>query len=199
LQFISFLRTKSVKITLMLIKTLVFALILIFNLSCSKEFNLSHSPLMGSIDSSFEIIIFSDFQCHFCKKYAAKFHELKKNNPNGFKVYFKHYPLKKHDFAHKAAAAAQAAHMQGKFWEMHDLLFAYSARLNDETILSLAQKINLDINKFLMDMNSQTVLNIINADIEEGNIRNITGTPTLFINDKKFSGSLSELEQLLKY
>ena len=96
--------------------------------SCSsapapRQISISTAPMLGQDGARTELIIFSDFQCAFCKKAAREIHRLLRVHPNKLKVYFKYYPLSYHPYGQKAAQAAEAAKRQGKFWEMHDIMF----------------------------------------------------------------------------
>ena len=84
----------------------------------------------------------------------------------------------------QAAIAALAAEKQGKFWEFHDLLFKDYNRLNEETINEIAQKLNLNMEKFEKDRKDPQIVAMINRDIDEGNQAGVRGTPTVFINGR---------------
>jgi protein-disulfide isomerase len=168
----------------------------LFILSCGVEQNINtkNSAMAGSQAAPTEIIIFSDFQCPFCKKAARTVRRMVKTHPNRFKVYFKHFPLSYHQFAFRAACASEAARLQGKFWEMHDLLFAYSDELSEDTFIELAGKLDLNIEKFSKDINSGAVIEKVNADKAEGERLKISGTPYFFVNRQPFHGSYVDLQ-----
>lgn len=158
-------------------------------------FSLESAPMMGPAAARTELVVFSDFQCSFCKKAAREIQRLTNAYPNRLKVYFKYFPLSRHPYAQRAAQAAEAARLQGKFWEMHDLLFAHAAELNDDVVLSLAQKLSLDIDRFRSDMDSPAVIARITADRAEGDRLKIQGTPSFFINRRPFHGSYLDLRR----
>ena len=119
------------------------------------------------------------------------------------KLVVKNYPLSSHKFARKAAQAALAAKLQGKFWEFHQELFKNYKSLNDAKIQDIAKELNLDMEKFNQDMNSSAVQYIINRDIQNGRQIGVRGTPTVFINGKRlinrnFSGLTEMIESELK-
>jgi protein-disulfide isomerase len=103
---------------------------------------------------------------------------------NEIKVIFKNFPLPMHPFARNAAAAALAAHRQGKFREFHHKLFESSAGLNDDKIRGIARELKLNMKKFNRDLNDSAVQAIIDRDVNEGREAEVPGTPTLFINGK---------------
>ena len=101
------------------------------------------------------------------------------------KLVIKNFPLRNHKFARKSAQAALAAKEQGKFWEFHHELFQNYKSINDGKIQDIAKALNLDMEKFNRDMNSQAVQQIINRDIQNGRKIGVRGTPTIFINGKR--------------
>src|ERR1019366_10562332 len=148
------------------------------------------------------IEIYSDFQCPFCKMFApaARDVELKGIEGAATKVEFKNFPLSFHPFAQLAAQAAMAAREQGKFWEMHDLLFANQPALAGEDLLKSAESLKLDMAKFRQDLDSDRIKKMIETDRAEGDTKHVQGTPTFFVNGKEYSGtkSLAELTALVK-
>ena len=108
-----------------------------------------------------------------------------KKYPNEVKLVVKHFPLRNHKFARKAAMAALAANEQGKYWEFHHKLFENYRTLNDSKIQDIAKDIGLDMEKFGKDMNSPAIANLINRDLKNGRDVGVRGTPTIFINGKK--------------
>jgi len=105
--------------------------------------------------------------------------------PQDVKVVFKNYPIKSHKNAEMAAEAALAAGEQGKFWEMHDLLFDNYNKLNDKKIEELAQSLELDMEKLQKDMKSNKVKKRMQLDIRDAKRANVTGTPTVFVNGRR--------------
>ena len=103
------------------------------------------------------------------------------------KLVVKNFPLKSHKFARKAAQAALAAKVQGKFWEYHHELFKNYKSINDTKIQDIARELNLDMEKFNNDMNSKAVQQIINRDLQNGRSIGVRGTPTVYINGKRLN------------
>jgi protein-disulfide isomerase len=97
----------------------------------------------GNPDASITILIFSDFQCPFCSRYANTLQQVLNQYPEDVKLVFKHFPLGFHQYAQQAAQAAECAGTQGKFWEMHDALFDLTAsnNLNSQTINNALQNL----------------------------------------------------------
>jgi protein-disulfide isomerase len=114
------------------------------------------------------------------------------------KLVFKNFPLPMHPFAQKAAAAAMAAHRQGKFPGFHRKLFESQSKLNEETIQNIAKNLKLDMDAFNRDMNDPAVQNIIARDVNEGRAAEVPGTPTIFVNGKLVQlQSLQDLDRAI--
>jgi protein-disulfide isomerase len=150
-----------------------------------------------------EIIVFSDFQCPFCAQFAPSIRELETKGIEGTAttVQFRNFPLSFHSDAQLAAQAALAAKEQGKFWEMHDLLFANQAALGRTDLLRYAAKLKLNLDRFRKDLDSDRLKQIIEADRTEGAKLGVGATPTVLINGRAYSGarSFAELKQLVRY
>jgi len=110
--------------------------------------------------------------------------------PKDARLVYKQYPLPSHPHAKMAAAASLAAQAQNKFWPMHDKLFANGHRLSDASVLQAAKDIGLDLTKFQADLKSPRVQQIVAKDIADGDKVQISGTPTFFINGKRYNGPL---------
>ena len=118
--------------------------------------------------------------------------------PKEVKFIYKQFPLPMHSNAMPAARAALAAGKQGKFWEMHDKLFANQRSLTPENIKQFAQDIGLDTAKFEQDMNSPEVQQQINEEMQQGQKAMVGGTPSLYLNGKKVADrSVSGLKQMI--
>ena len=104
-------------------------------------------------------------------------------------IAFKHQPLDFHAKAPAAHAAAEAAHRQGKFWELHDKIFANQKQLTPEKFLEYAAEIGLDIEKFKADLASPEVKSRIDADKQEAAKLRNSGTPGFFVNGKFLRGA----------
>jgi len=120
--------------------------------------------------------------------------------PQQVKVVFKHFPLRNHKYAYKAAQASMAADKQGKFWEFHDLLFKDYNRINDQKITEIRTSLNLDADQFQRDMQEPAIKALIDANLSNGNSAGVRGTPTVFINgkllrDKSLKGFQRQINQ----
>jgi len=111
---------------------------------------------------------------------------LLENNPESVKIVFKNLPLTNiHNMAEQAALAGLAAHNQGKFWQMHDALFAMNNNISNEKILAAAKEIGLDMDIFSRDLNSDATKQRLLRDVANARQAEVSGTPTLFINGRR--------------
>lgn len=149
------------------------------------------APVTGPADAPLTIIEFSDFQCPYCAAAVPQIREVLKAYPAQVKLIFKQFPLEEHAQADLAATAAVAAQKQGKFWPMHDALFAHSEDLSRRSILSLAKEIGLDVNKLESDMDTTAIREIVNRDVQDGTDANVQGTPTIFIDGQRYNGAIT--------
>ena len=153
------------------------------------------APVTGPQNAAVTLVEFSDFQCPYCTLAVPQIHALMKAYPSAVKLIFKEYPLDTHPQAAMAAAAAVGAQKQGKFWQMHDALFAQDGHLSRETILGAALELGLDMKRFQDDWKSEQVQHIVTQDVADGDRLGVQGTPTLFINGKRYNGPI-QLEAL---
>jgi protein-disulfide isomerase len=114
-------------------------------------------------------------------------------------IVFKHLPLRMHSKAPAAHAATEAAHRQGKFWEMHDRIFGNQKELSPEKYLEYASEIGLDVEKFKQDVVSEAVEKRVDADAQEAARLGVTGTPGFFVNGRFLSGAkpFAEFKRLI--
>ena len=153
------------------------------------------SPVIGPSDAPITLVEFSDFQCPYCALATPELQALLKAYPKQVKLIFKQFPLDMHSQAAFAASAAMAAHRQGKFWPMHDALFASRNDLSRPSVLALASAIGLDMKRFESDLDSQEVRRAVNHDIDDGSRIGVMSTPTLFIDGQHYNGPI-KLETL---
>ncbi len=141
----------------------------------------------GSAQPKATLVEFSDYECPSC---IAAFPFVKKvvdANISDLKFVYRHFPLDQHPQARYASFASEAAGKQGKFWEMHDLLFKSSGDLSPESIASMAAQLQLDIKKFDEDLQSSDSAKIVDRDITDGTRAGINATPTFFLNGQKLN------------
>ncbi len=148
-----------------------------------------NAAVKGAKQPKVTIIEFSEFQCPFCGRVMPTIKQILDTYKNDVQIAFKHMPLPFHDHAMDASQAAMAAKAQGKFWEMHDKLFANQQALTRADLDKYAQEIGLDMGKFKADLDSGKYKSDIEADSRYGNQFGARGTPSFFINGRKFVGA----------
>jgi len=104
--------------------------------------------------------------------------------PDKVKLVIKHFPLEMHDYARKAAMAALAAGKQGRFWEIHEKLFANQTGLSDTKVKEIAGEMGLDMEQFGRDLKDPALASLIDRDLNDGRQVNIPGTPAVYVNGK---------------
>ena len=140
-------------------------------------------------EAPIQIVKYSDYQCPACKYYVSFEEQLKEDLGDRVSITTKHFPLNMHEYAQLASRAAEAARQQGKYKEMHDMIFEGQeqwARGNAEAMfIGYARQLDLDVEQFREDMNSAEMQRIVMADKREGLNLNVNSTPTFFINGQK--------------
>ena len=132
------------------------------------------------------IVEWADFQCSACAAHAHLIDAMVQAYPEHVRVVYKHFPLARHRFAEQAARAAVAAGKQGKFWLMHDLMYASQNQLDEATLKQLAGKAGLDLARFAQDLADAGVAQVVARDRQQGDALELTGTPLIYINGRHF-------------
>lgn len=147
-----------------------------------------------------EILKYSDFQCPACQSYVSMEEQLKTEYGDMIEITYKHFPLSGFQFSRLAAHAAEAAREQGKFDEMHDLIFENQAEWSRGNARrhfeSYAEQLNLDMEQFREDLESEEIVQRVENDRQEGVRRTVTSTPTFFINGRKLQQNPQSYEQM---
>lgn len=160
----------------------------------------------GTVGGKVTLVEFGDLQCPACGAYEPIVRQVTAENAGTLQVVFKHFPLTQiHQNALLAAKASEAASNQGRFWEMHDILYdkqsEWSGALNARDIfLGYATQLGLDLNQFTSDLNSSAIQSKILAEYKEGVNLGVQGTPTFFLNGKMIEnpGSVEAFNKLIK-
>jgi len=165
----------------------------------AQAINLRHAPVKGPATAPISLVEFTDFECPFCADTAPIIPQLLAAYPTQVRFAFKHYPLPMHRESRLAHEAALAAGEQGKFWEMHDALFAGQDKLTRDDLIAKAKQLNLDVPRFTKDLDSHRFKSAVDSDLQEGNRLGVDGTPFFFINGHAISGAvgLPALKQLI--
>jgi protein-disulfide isomerase len=157
----------------------------------NKKFDIhvGDAPVKGPASAPVTVVAWSDFQCPFCGRAAPTMKQIEDAYKGKVRIAFKQYPLPFHDKAHLAAEAALAANEQGKFWQMHDKLFANQQALDRASLEKYAEELGLDMAKFKAALDSGKFKDKVDAEDKEGAGVGVTGTPTFFINGTRLVGA----------
>lgn len=151
--------------------------------------------VLGEQTAKVQIVEFGDYQCPACAAADPIVNKVLQNNKDKVYFAFRHYPLPQHQNAREAAYFAQSAAIQGKFWEMHNMLYENQKDWENsdkakEIFTGYAQKIGLNIDKLNQDL--EGVKGIVDQDFSDGNKLGVDSTPTFFINGQKYPGVIAE-------
>jgi protein-disulfide isomerase len=131
------------------------------------------------------VVVYADFECPYCAAAEVKLRRAR------VRIVFRHFPVRSsHPRAWPAACAAEAAGLQGRFWEMHDLLFADQGRLEDPHLWARARTLGLDLERFDSDRRTQAVAERVRRDFESGVRGGVVTTPTLVANGALHTGEI---------
>jgi protein-disulfide isomerase len=153
-----------------------------------SHINTDGAPRRGAEDAQVTIVEFSDLQCPFCRQATPVLDWVMTAYDGRVKWLFKHFPLSIHPNAMLAHQAALAAAEQGKFWVMHDALFADQKNVKRDALVAAAARFGLDVPRFTADLDSPRLKARIETERREGTALGVTGTPTFFINGRKVVG-----------
>ncbi|TLM66630.1 MAG: DsbA family protein [Deltaproteobacteria bacterium] len=156
----------------------------IIELATLVDLPVLNSPVKGAVEAPVTLTVFSDFQCPYCARLVPFLDEILAKNPDKVRVVFKQFPLRMHTMAQPAALASLAAREQGKFWPMHDLLFANHNQLSEDRIRALAKEAGLDLARFDRDRNAQKLRDEVLRDQGLGQQAGVQGTPAIFLNGR---------------
>jgi len=157
----------------------------IFELAFVQQLPINDSAVKGPPNAPVTITVFDDFQCPYCARLEPILEQVMNAYPTQVKLVFKNFPLRNHKFADEAAMAGIAARKQGKFWPLHDQLFANYNKLDSALIRELAVGIGLDMARFDQDMANPAHRKEIDADRQLGIDAGVRGTPAVYINGRQ--------------
>jgi Na+:H+ antiporter, NhaA family len=156
--------------------------------------NAARDRISGPIDGPITLVEYGDYQCSYCRRAHAGILRLRDERlPGQLRYVFRHLPNPRlHPQAELAAEAAEAAAAQGKFWEMHDYLFAHQDALDREGLIRAAAELGLDVERFTAELDAHTHARRVHEDFVSAQQSGATSTPTFFINDLRYDGPWDE-------
>ncbi len=159
----------------------------------------------GPDDAPVTLVEYGDYECPHCGRAHPIIQEVRKRLSRRLRFVFRNFPLAEaHPHAFHAAEAAEAAAVQGKFWEMHDTLFEHQVALEDSDLVRYAKMLALDAGRLKEELAAGTHANRVSQDFRSGVRSGVNGTPTFFINGTRHDGSwdrdalLEALERVAK-
>ncbi len=151
----------------------------------------ANAPVRGSPDAVVTITEFADFQCPYCASARSTLDQVLREYPHKVKLVYRNFPLDFHPDSMLAHRAAAAAGEQGKFWEMHDLIFSHQRAMKRDDLFSMARSLDLDMDRFAADLQTEKLMRQISADREEGKRQGVDGTPTFYVDGQQLVGAAS--------
>jgi protein-disulfide isomerase len=161
------------------------------------NFNNDGAPSMGPANSPVTLVEFSDFQCPFCRQFWPTLKQVEEKYKDKVRIIYRQYPIPSlHPFATKAAEASLCANDQGKFWEMHDLMFQEQNQLAIKDLKLKAGRLGINQKEFDGCLDAGKYAEKVQEDTREGSRFGVTGTPALFINGVIVDGGSVPFETL---
>lgn len=146
-----------------------------------RAHGIDHS--IGRDDAALTLVEYGDFECPNCRQAAPAVKLLLKRFQDGLRFVYRHFPLEEvHPHALLAAEAAEAAGSQGRFWQMHDLLFANQPRLNSQQLHGYAKRLDLDVDRFAAELEQHLHLQRVREHQQSARSNGVRATPTFFLN-----------------
>jgi protein-disulfide isomerase len=153
--------------------------------------------IQGPADAAVTLVEYGDFECPYCGGAYPIIKEVQAQMGDRLRFVFRNFPITTaHPHAEQAAEAAEAAAGQGRFWQMHDLLFENQRRLRDEDLRAYAEQAGLDVRQFDSELAEHVHAARVREDFMSGVRSGVNGTPTFFINGVRHDGSY-EVDALL--
>jgi protein-disulfide isomerase len=159
----------------------------------------SADHVQGDSNAPLELVEYGDYQCPYCGQAYPIIKAIQQKLKGDLKFVFRNFPLTEaHPDAFNAAMAAEAAALQNKFWQMHDVIYENQDNLGAEGLLSYAKKIGLDVSRFKNDIENNSLSTKIENDLESGVRSGVNGTPSFYINGVKYEGAWDDEQEFLQ-
>jgi len=154
--------------------------------------------IQGPVDAPLKLLEYGDYECPYCGAAHPVVKEIQKRLGKRLCFAFRNFPLiNSHPHAERAAEAAEAAGAQGRFWEMHDMLYENQEALEDEDLAGYASALGLDAQQFMSEVRAGAHTARIREDFRSGARHDVNGTPSFFVNGTRYDGT-TDVEGLLE-
>ena len=154
---------------------------------------------IGPSNAVVTLVEYGDFECSFCRKAYSMLQGLRRYMGDNLRFVYRHFPLAEaHPHAQHAAEAAEAAGAQGKFWEMHDILFQSQDALEDEDLVMYAARIGIDFQRVSQELAAGAYTRRARDDFRGGARSGVNGTPTFFINGARYDGNWGDANEFIQ-
>jgi protein-disulfide isomerase len=155
--------------------------------------------IKGDANAIIELVEYGDYQCPHCGRAYPKIKSMQQKFGANLRFVFRNFPLSEvHPQAKIAAVAAEAAAKQGKFWQMHDIIFENQQSLFASSLMKYAERIGLDLEQFEADLQNDVLFKRVEADLLSGIRSGVSHTPEFFVNGERYDGDVEE-EHLSAY
>ena len=155
----------------------------------------AHDRAQGPADASVTLVEYGDFECSYCGLAYPIVKAAQQAMGPSLRFVFRNFPLREaHPYAERAAEAAEAAAAQGQFWAMHDVLYEHQHALDDEDLVAYAGALGLEVDRFVREMTAGAYAEPVRAEFLGGVRSGVNGTPTFFINGRRYDGDWRDTE-----
>ena len=158
-----------------------------------------HDHTAGPDDAPITLVEYGDYECPYCGMAYPIVKDIQRRLGDQLRFVFRNFPLREsHPHAEHAAEAAESAGAQGKFWEMHDIIYEHQQALEDEDLLAYAEAIGADPGRVAEDLINGTYVKRVRDDFRSGVRSGVNGTPTFFVNGERYNGPWADAVQFLR-
>ena len=153
----------------------------------------------GPDDAPVALVEYGDYECPYCGMASPIVKAAQRELGSRLRFVFRNFPLGEiHPHARHAAQAAEAAGAQGKFWEMHDMLFQNQSALEDADLVRYAEMLDLDAGRIARELEAETYARRVRDDFRSGVRSGVNGTPTFFVNGARYEGSWADEQAFIR-
>jgi protein-disulfide isomerase len=153
----------------------------------------------GPADARITLVEYGDYECPYCGMAYPVVREIQRALGDDLRFVFRNFPLAQaHPHAEHAAEAAEAAAAQGKFWEMHDMLYEHQDALEDDDLVGYARALGLDADRVARELATGAHEERVRRDFREGVRSGVNGTPTFFVNGVRYDGDWRDAESFIQ-